>query len=61
MTGRGWVDGSGIKSKPLMDEATRDEFDRIFRHGKYAKPTEEYGTEEEQAKREDKLREIFGT
>ncbi len=38
MTGRGWCSSDGdIVSKPLLDEKTRNEFDRIFRHGKYAK------------------------
>lgn len=36
MTGRGWAIGSDIISKPLLDEQTRDEFDRIFKKGKYA-------------------------
>ena len=37
MTGRGWITGSDIHSKPYDTEEARDNFDRIFKHGKYDK------------------------
>lgn len=41
MTGKGWITGEDIRSKPYDSEEVRDNFDRIFKKGKYSeKPTE---------------------
>ena len=37
MTGSGWADGSDIRSRGYVTPEARDEYDRIFKHGRYGR------------------------